>query len=60
MSSPHEHRRPDPSEDEIARIAAEIRAAWSEGEERKRANSGPADEAIKKASLGRKTGKPLA
>jgi hypothetical protein len=59
MSDLHQNLRPDPSEDEIARLAAEIRAQWSDGTERSRANSGQTSTSVKTASLGRTTGKPL-
>ena len=60
MADPRQSLRPDPSEDDIARLAAEIRARWSEGKERSRANRVPEGSSVKTASLGRTTGKPLA
>ncbi|WP_428304339.1 hypothetical protein [Lacipirellula sp.] len=59
MSDARQSLHPDPSEDEIARLAAEIRSRWSEGKERSRASNEPAGSTVKTASLGRTTGKPM-
>jgi hypothetical protein len=59
MANSRQSLRPDPSEDDIARLAAEIRARWSEGKERSRGNVAAEDSTIKIVSVGRTSGKPM-
>ncbi|BBO35676.1 hypothetical protein PLANPX_5288 [Lacipirellula parvula] len=59
MSDRFKSLHPDPSQTEIARLAAEIRAGWSQGKERSRASAEPVGAPVKTISVGRTSGKPM-